>query len=159
MSERIVSLTTQPTEVASPSVESGVGFWLKRAYLAIRKEYDEELAKHELTYPQWEVMRMLCSQNGLEQRSIQQRLGIQSATLTGIVDGLVEDGLVKRHLSPDDARVKQLHLTEQGKKLREMPPEILKRIDERLSQGFSATELALFRDWLMRTVHNLEHGD
>jgi DNA-binding MarR family transcriptional regulator len=137
-------------------VEAGVGFWLKRAYLAIRKEYDEELAKYELTYPQWEVVRMLCSQDGLEQRGIQQRLGIQSATLTGIVDGLVERGLVARQLSADDARVKQLHLTPEGKKLQQMAPEFLARINDRIAKGFTPTEQALFKEWLMRVVQNLE---
>jgi len=140
------------------NVEDSLVFWLKKAYLAIRKEYDEELAKHELTYPQWEVVRMLCSQDGLEQRTIQQRLGIQSATLTGIVDGLVDNHLVERRLSPEDARVKQLHLTETGQKIHKMGPEVLSRIDERLSRDFSPAELALLKDWLRRVIHNLEEA-
>lgn len=142
--------------MAAINVEDSLVFWLKKAYLAIRKEYDEELAKHELTYPQWEVVRMLCSQDGLEQRTIQQRLGIQSATLTGIVDGLVDNGLVERRLSPEDARVKQLHLTEEGQKIQQMGPEVLSRIDDRLSRNFSATELALLKDWLRRVINNLD---
>ena len=141
---------------ATINVEDSLVFWLKKAYLAIRKEYDEELAKHELTYPQWEVVRMLCSQDGLEQRTIQQRLGIQSATLTGIVDGLVDNGMVERRLSPEDARVKQLHLTEQGQKIQRMGPEVLSRIDDRLSKEFSPAELALMKDWLRRVIDNLE---
>lgn len=102
---------------------------------------------------------MLCSQNGLEQRCIQQHLGIQSATLTGIVDGLVDGGIVERRLSPEDARVKQLYLTDQGKKMREVSPEVLARIDQRLSQGFSPAEMMLLKDWLQRVVHNLEQTD
>ena len=147
------------TQIDKASVEAGVGFWLKRAYLAIRKEYDEELGQHALTYPQWEIVRMICSQDGLEQRAIQQRLGIQSATLTGMVDGLVDHGLVERRLSPDDARVKQLHLTENGQELQKLSPEVLVRINDRIAQGFSPTELALLKDWLMRVVQNLEHSE
>lgn len=154
MNEQTATATASTT--ATTSFESGVGFWLKRAYLAIRKEYDEELAKHELTYPQWEIVRMLCSQDGIEQRSVQQRLGIQSATLTGIVDGLVERHLVERRLSPDDARVKQLYLTAEGQCMQRLSPEVLTRINTRIAQDFSGTELALFKEWLMRVVHNLE---
>jgi DNA-binding MarR family transcriptional regulator len=152
--------TTTETASTTPTtgVEAGVGFWLKRAYLAIRKEYDEELAKHELTYPQWEIVRMLCAHDGIEQRSVQQRLGIQSATLTGIVDGLVDRDLVERRLSPEDARVKQLYLTTEGKLMQRLSPEVLARINERIAQNFSGTELALFKEWLMRVVHNLEDG-
>ncbi|MBC8078496.1 MAG: MarR family transcriptional regulator [Chloroflexales bacterium] len=148
--------TATTSTTATASFESGVGFWLKRAYLAIRKEYDEELAKHELTYPQWEIVRMLCSQDGIEQRNVQQRLGIQSATLTGIVDGLVDRHLVERRLSPDDARVKELYLTDEGKCMQQLSPEVLTRINTRIAQDFSGTELALFKEWLMRVVHNLE---
>jgi DNA-binding MarR family transcriptional regulator len=147
---------TTENNVVTINVEDSLVFWLKKAYLAIRKEYDEELAKHELTYPQWEVMRMLCSQDGLEQRMIQQRLGIQSATLTGIVDGLVDNGMVERRLSPEDARVKQLHLTEEGQKIQQLGPEVLSRIDDRLSKNFSPAELALLKDWLRRVIQNIE---
>ena len=75
------------------------------------------------------------------------------------MDGLVDSGVVERRLSREDARVKQLYLTEQGTKMREMSPEVLGRIDQRLSEGFSAAEMMLLKDWLQRVVHNLEQTD
>lgn len=152
------SLTTEASQGSASEVEDSLVFCLKKAYLAIRKNYDEELAKHELTYPQWEVVRMLCAHNGLEQRTIQQRLGVQSATLTGIVDGLVDNGLVERRLSPEDARVKQLFLTGEGQKMQRMGPETLSRIDKKVSRDFSPTELALLKDWLRHVIDNLEES-
>jgi DNA-binding MarR family transcriptional regulator len=86
---------------------------------------------------------------------LQERLGITSATLTGIVDGLVERELVERQLSVDDARVKQLFLTERGEAL---SAELLRTgqgVEARLLDGFSVAEQALLRDWLRRMAHNV----
>src|SRR5689334_18191696 len=94
-------------------------FWLRRASLAMRKAVDDELHRHGLTGAQSEVLRHLWQHDQLEQRSLQERLGVASPTLTGIVDGLVERGLVERRLSPDDARVKVLFLTAQGQAMNE----------------------------------------
>lgn len=116
---------------------------------------DEELSKYELTGAQFEILRHLWQQDGLEQRLLQERLGITSATLTGIVDGLVERKQLERRQCPTDARVKQLFLTEQGRALRDEMAAAAARVQERLLSGFSPTEAALLKDWLRRMAANM----
>jgi DNA-binding MarR family transcriptional regulator len=134
-------------------------FWLRRASLAMRKAVDEELHAHGLTGAQFEVLRQLWEHDRLELRSLQQRLGITSPTLTGIVDGLVGRGLVERQVTPEDARVKQLCLTPHGQSLNEQICEAIEQAHARLLAGFSPAEATLLKDWLKRIVANAGESD
>jgi DNA-binding MarR family transcriptional regulator len=129
-------------------------FWLRRASLAMRKAVDEELHTHGLTGAQFEVLRQLWEHDRLELRSLQDRLGITSPTLTGIVDGLVGRGLVLREISVEDARVKQLCLTPRGQSLNKQICDAIEQAHLRLLAGFSPAEATLLKDWLQRIVAN-----
>lgn len=130
--------------------------WLmKRVHLATRRAFDEAYSEHDLTGPQAEIMRQVCLQNGIEQRTLQERLQVTSATLTGIIDGLVEHELVERRLSHEDARVKKLIATEKGKALSDKLLSVMTQIEARLLEGFSPAERNLLRDWLLRMTNNL----
>jgi DNA-binding MarR family transcriptional regulator len=134
-------------------------FWLRRASLAMRKAVDEELHTHGLTGAQFEVLRQLWQHDRLELRSLQQRLGITSPTLTGIVDGLVGRSLVERRLSHEDARVKHLYLTARGQSMHEEICAAIERVNTRLLAGFSPAEATLLKDWLERIVANAGDDD
>ena len=134
-------------------------FWLRRASLAMRKAVDEELYTHGLTGAQFEVLRQLWERDRRELRSLQERLGITSPTLTGIVDGLVSRGLVQREISTEDARVKELCLTAHGQSLNEQICEAIEQAHLRLLAGFSPAEATLLKDWLQRIVANAGDSD
>jgi DNA-binding MarR family transcriptional regulator len=128
---------------------------LKRLHLGTRRAFDEAFAAYGVTGPQVEILRQVWQCPGVEQRVLQERLGVTSATLTGIIDGLVERELAERRLSPEDARVKQLFLTPQGAAVGAELAAIMRSVEERLVQDFSPAEQALMRDWLTRMVQNL----
>jgi len=129
---------------------------IKRLHLSLRRVYDDAFAAQKITGPQANVLRHIWQQDGIELRTIQERLRITSATLTGIVDGLVERELVDRRQSGEDARVKQLFLTERGRLVSDELGTILPRLEHRLLEGFSSAEQALLRDWLERMGRNAE---
>jgi len=130
-------------------------FWLRRAALALRKAHEEEMRAHDLSGAQFEVLRHLWEQDGLAQRQLQDRLGVSSPTLTGIVDGLSARGLLERRQCPADARVKLLFLMPAGRALESQVEAAMARVQARLLAGFSASEAALMHDWLRRIAHNL----
>lgn len=129
---------------------------IKRVHLATRRAYDDAFSAYGLTGPQANVLRLVWLQDGIEQRELQDRVGVTGATLTGIVDGLVERELVARRLSPDDARVKQIFLTARGRTVSTELSDIMTRLHTQLVQGFSAAEQALLTDWLERMAANLD---
>jgi DNA-binding MarR family transcriptional regulator len=148
---------TEPEQLNPAAVAPTVAFLLKKAHLATQKTLEETLSKFNLTRAQWDVLRQLWGQDGLSQRTIQENLGIESATLTGIVDGLVKRGLVKRQLSIEDARVKELYLTDEGRELGQRRiAEVVTPINARLTAGFSIAEIETLKNYLARIIDNLE---
>lgn len=131
-------------------------FRLKRAYLAMRRCMEETLQPFGLTAAQFDVLQQLLHENGLEHRVLQERLFITSPTLTNIVDGMVERGLVERRMSHEDARVKRLYLTEKAHDLHTQLGELGQQFVGAMFAGFSRNEIGLFLDWLDRLTHNFE---
>lgn len=80
------------------------------------KRFWRELSNHKLTPSQFHVLMAIkdhgvgCSMSRLADETNQ-----VSATMTGIVDRLVERGWVERHRNLTDRRTVLVHLTEKGK--------------------------------------------
>jgi DNA-binding MarR family transcriptional regulator len=92
---------------------------LQLSWLA-RRRLEQELADFGLTPPQYMALRCMqgsetgCSMSELAESSYQ-----VSATMTGIVDRLVESGLARREPHPTDRRSHRVVLTEHGTTLLE----------------------------------------
>ncbi|MFZ5814207.1 MAG: MarR family winged helix-turn-helix transcriptional regulator, partial [Bacillota bacterium] len=130
-------------------------FWLRRAYLAARKALDEGLHEHQLTGSQFEVLRQVLMEDGVEQRTLQERLRIASPTLTGLVDGLAARGLVRREAAQEDGRVKRLVATPAGRAINDSIGQKAAAVEEQLLSGFTPAERLLLREWLQRMAQNL----
>jgi len=63
------------------------------------------------------LQELLREKDGLMQRELAQRIGIESATLVGLVDLLSKHGWVERRHSIEDRRCKTVHLTSSGRQL------------------------------------------
>ena len=55
--------------------------------------------------------------SGLPPHVLADQAGVARATITGLVDGMVRDGLVERHGNPDDRRSNLVVLTRKGRTL------------------------------------------
>ena len=131
-------------------------FALKRAYQATRHTIDEGLHPYQLTWAQLDILLLLYKQEVQEQRELQLAMGITSATLTRTVNGLVKRGYVERILSQEDARVKQLRLTEKATVLlTNLQEEEDRLLRHTFFQGFTSSEIALLTEWLNRIARNM----
>jgi DNA-binding MarR family transcriptional regulator len=65
-----------------------------------------------------QVRAVLALDQPAPMRDLAERLYCDKSNITGIVDGLEDRGLVERTSRPDDRRVKQLVLTEAGRRAR-----------------------------------------
>ena len=126
-------------------------FALYSASLAMTKLYRPVLDPLKLTYPQYLVMLVMWECDGLSVSDLGERLSLDSGTLTPLLKRLQAAGLLRRTRSPDDERRVHLHLTAQGRTLREsaatVPPRIL------AASGCTPTEL---RD-LMQQLQSLRN--
>lgn len=88
------------------------GSMLGRLARAWRAEIDARLTPFGLTQSRWMVLYNLSKgAGGLSQRALAAQIGVQGPTLVRTLDLLEAEGLIKRTDSPDDRRVKTIHVT------------------------------------------------
>jgi len=94
-------------------------FALHSASLAMTKVYKPLLDKLNVTYPQYLVLLVLWEGDGLTVSAIGERLFLDSGTLTPLLKRLEAQGLLSRTRDAADERRVVIHLTEQGRALRQ----------------------------------------
>jgi DNA-binding MarR family transcriptional regulator len=75
------------------------------------------LAEHNLTLPQFDVLAQLDHEEGITQQALADRLLVTKGNVCGLMDRMMEQGLVERRADPEDRRAYMLHLTPKGKQL------------------------------------------
>jgi MarR family transcriptional regulator, organic hydroperoxide resistance regulator len=122
-----------------------------------RRLAKEQCARHGITATQLNVLKLLQSIGDLSLSELSKKLSATNSAVTGIVDRMVEAGLVAREQNPDDRRVWKIRLTGDGraiaKKLDVAPWEILQRALMALPPG----ELEQMITTLNKVVDHIEH--
>jgi DNA-binding MarR family transcriptional regulator len=100
-------------------LDDQICFSLYAASRALTAAYGPLLAPLGLTYPQYLVMLVLWEDDGVPVKRIGERLALDSGTLTPLLKRLEAQGLVTRRRSAEDERVVEIHLTTEGKRLKQ----------------------------------------
>lgn len=95
-------------------VEDCIFFQLAKASQAGAKFWSGCVSKYKLTAVQGMVMNFLGQEDEITSSELGKRTGLDSATLTGILDRLETAGLIERRRHPDDRRAIQVCLTDKG---------------------------------------------
>jgi DNA-binding MarR family transcriptional regulator len=98
----------------------------------------------------------LGDEDGLPLSELGKRCGLESSTMTPLVDELERRGLVQRLRSPEDRRVVRLYLTERGRDLEPRLRALVLRLQEIAVAGIPQSEIEVMRSVLERIVANLE---
>jgi DNA-binding MarR family transcriptional regulator len=78
-----------------------------------------ELKALGLSIPQFDLLSTLTEREGLSQQELAERLYVTKGNVSGLLDRMVEAGLVERRATPDDRRSNALYLTAKGRALAE----------------------------------------
>ncbi len=80
----------------------------------VRRRLREEF---DLTLPRFDLLAQLDrTPNGMTLGELSQRMMVSNGNITGLVDRLVEQGLIRKKPSPTDRRVQIVSLTAEGRK-------------------------------------------
>lgn len=72
-----------------------------------------------LSIPQFDLLSTLTEQEGISQSELAERLYVTKGNVSGLVDRLVQAGLVERRAIVGDRRSYAMHLTPEGRRLAE----------------------------------------
>lgn len=76
-----------------------------------------ELRKIGLSIPQFDVISTLTEREGMSQQDLAERLYVTKGNVSGLIDRMVNAGMVERRPIPGDRRSHALHLTQHGRDL------------------------------------------
>jgi DNA-binding MarR family transcriptional regulator len=111
----------------------------------VRDRLDELCRGHDITYAQYNVLRILrgAEPDGRSRGDIARRMIERGPDLTRLIDRLVRRGLAERSRSSDDKRRSITRITRRGlERLERMRPS-LAELQRDLTQRYSAAELAV----------------
>jgi DNA-binding MarR family transcriptional regulator len=156
----MTQLKTQPAPLPVLSDENAFRTFI-RTFGLLERVMHPYFARFGISGAQWGVLRTLhrAEEKGnksLRMSELSERLIIRPASVTGVIDRLVRDGLVKREALPSDLRVKQIQLTHKG---RELVERILVGHEAQIANilaGLGADEQIEFRRLLVRLGQHLE---
>lgn len=121
----------------------------------LSNELDSKLRTYGVTISQWILLRHVWVQEGRSQVELQELLGLEAATVTGLLQRMTNQGWVYRRPDPANKRVQRVYLTERGRAL-ELVTVPLVEVDERALRDFTADERDFFIRLLTRALHNFE---
>jgi DNA-binding MarR family transcriptional regulator len=109
----------------------------------------EQCQKLGITATQLNVIKMLDEIGDLSLSELSRRMASQNSTVTGIVDRMVQAGLVAREQSAEDRRVWRIRLADKGKQLAKKidvaPWDILRRAVDALDKKERAELTSVLR--------------
>lgn len=111
---------------------------LASTYQAFEIYSSAHIRSMDLTPAQFDIIATLGNTPGMSPKELGEHTLITKGTMTGVVDRLVDKGLVRRSASPTDGRCQVIQLTAAGDRLfaRIFPAhlEYMQRVFEQLSQ-------------------------
>ena len=145
-----------PAPIQRYDFQNSIGFLINRTAKGYVKALDSQLRENVgVTVGQWKVLVMLIDQNGLTQKEIADRLGLDGATLIPIIDKMEEEGLVVRKVDSRDRRNNRIYRTDKADALWEKMIQCASDIKEISLKGIPDENIKILRDTLENIWQNL----
>jgi len=100
------------------STRESVGFVVREVWRLFARCLQPRIAREGVTIGMWFALRMLWDEDGVTQRELGERVGINGPTMVMALNSMERAGLVKRVKNRTDRRKINVFLTERGRKLK-----------------------------------------
>lgn len=122
-------------------------------------ELQRQLAPLGLTSAQFLVLSEIGGRDGLTQRDLTERLGVEQATMANTLNRMQRDGLIERRPHPEDGRAQIVMATAPARELVAAAGAIAKQVNDQVLAALPSAERELFLSMLMRMVTGLRDND
>ena len=140
------------------------GFYIRIINNLIKQRMNEEIANEfpEITAIQGHTIGYLYENKGRKmfQKNIEEELLIKRSTATIMLQSMEKKGLIIRKSVKEDARLKELVLTEKAIKIHEQIKQVIEKIDKQTFEGFSEEDMSNYLNIMEKLRENLvKHTD
>ena len=116
-------------------------------------------ADYSVSFGHWTFLRILWESDGLTQRELSERAGLQEPTTFAALKAMEKLGLVTRKQLPDSRKKVYVFLTPKGRALRAKLVPLAEEVNDVAVAGISAEDIATTRRTLLVMIENLARDE
>ncbi|MBA4493909.1 MarR family winged helix-turn-helix transcriptional regulator [Paenactinomyces guangxiensis] len=121
-------------------IEQCITFLLGKAYQKSQQVAKQKLNAYQITPVQYALLLVLWEKDGLYSAELGARLKLDGATMTGLLDRLVQKDMIERRPDDTDRRINTIHLTQKAISLKTSLNEAMNQAHEEILLDLSAEE-------------------
>src|SRR5690349_9609938 len=154
----MLRVPTETPRMAPTRNNKELAFAINDVARLLRTYADHKAASFGMTRAKWAVLARLDRFEGLKQNELAEMLDLQPITLTRLLDGLAENGLIERRPDPNDRRAKRLYLTPAARPLLDRLSDLGETLMETALAGLDQAEIARLLANLSTVKENLRQA-
>jgi DNA-binding MarR family transcriptional regulator len=104
---------------------------------------------------QFPVLIELWAEDGLTQKQLLDRVGIEQATMANTLARMQRDGLIERRAHPTDRRAQLVYLSEKARGMEAEAIRVAREADDMLFAGFRRFERELLLEYIRKIIENV----
>lgn len=116
----------------------------------------------EISGGQGRILYVLWKTDNLTISEISEKTSLAKNTISVVINGMVNKGIVERNINPENRRQTIVSLTEYAKSLQSKYEDVSRQMNKLFYQGFSEREQKQFEQYLARIlatlINNLHNG-
>ena len=138
-------------------LDQSAGYLINMTALLLKRELTGALSKNKInvTPEQWAILNRLSENSDISQKEVAKRTFKDNANITRILDKLEKKGLVKRQMDATDRRVWKIHITKEGRRIRDEIEPLANEILEKATKGIASKEVDAFNTTAKKMLKNL----
>ena len=133
--------------------EETIDFHIRWAWHGIARIYNSQADKHGLSMSTGYILLNIDQKAGTPSTKLGPKMGMEPRSLTRTIKSMEEEGLIIRKQDKNDKRMVRIHLTELGKKKRELSKIAVIRFNEYLEKRLPKAKLNQFFE-IMTLINN-----
>lgn len=137
-------------------MKQSLHYLLMASHLSLQKKFFKSLKGTDLTIGQPKIIDYLGEHDGAGQKDIASGCQIEASSLTSVLNGMEEKGLIVRKNIDGDRRSYHIFLTEKGQRYREIIDRNFSEIESSAMRGISEEEKTAFLNTLFKIYGNLK---
>ena len=125
----------------------------------LKRNTDIEVTKYGITGVQSAMIGFIYEKSRKKDvfaKDIEKEFDLRRASTAGIIQNMEKNGLVKRELVGNDARLRKIVLTEKALELRKKLDKSIKNMEKKMQEGLTKEEIEKYLDLTKKMANNLE---
>lgn len=142
-------------------METKGGFYITQIKQLQDRIFERMLLQNgiEISGGQGRILFVLWKKEHLTITEISEQTSLAKNTVSVVIDGMVQKGIVTREINPENRRQTIISLTEYAGSLREKYEGVSQQMNTLFYRGFTDTEREEFERYLSRIVNTLKETD